>query len=160
MSLGVAPPIVSVTRGFHSNSRGSVLSSAHVLQASGAVHRLQAEAGDAVPAGGYGAARLFSELPLSAATQGGLLHAKYTRLTAIQRAAIPHALAGRDILGAAKTGSGKTLAFLIPVRRRSLGPAPPVPHLPSGGGTAIELPFDPTLCLTHALFARRPAIRV
>lgn len=36
-------------------------------------------------------------------------------MTAIQRAAIPHALAGRDILGAAKTGSGKTLAFTVPL---------------------------------------------
>eukprot|EP00559_Dactyliosolen_fragilissimus_P005160 CAMPEP_0184857390 /NCGR_PEP_ID=MMETSP0580-20130426/2553_1 /TAXON_ID=1118495 /ORGANISM="Dactyliosolen fragilissimus" /LENGTH=700 /DNA_ID=CAMNT_0027352963 /DNA_START=440 /DNA_END=2542 /DNA_ORIENTATION=+ len=36
-------------------------------------------------------------------------------MTAIQNACIPHALAGRDILGAARTGSGKTLAFLIPL---------------------------------------------
>lgn len=36
-------------------------------------------------------------------------------MTEIQSACILHALAGRDILGAAKTGSGKTLAFLIPV---------------------------------------------
>lgn len=35
--------------------------------------------------------------------------------TPIQASAIPHALAGRDILGAARTGSGKTLAFLIPL---------------------------------------------
>lgn len=33
----------------------------------------------------------------------------------LQVAAIPHALAGRDVLGAAKTGSGKTLAFLVPL---------------------------------------------
>lgn len=65
---------------------------------------------------GYSTAKTFAELPLSAATQTGLLHAKYKRLTAIQRAAIPHSLAGRDVLGAAKTGSGKTLAFLIPVQ--------------------------------------------
>lgn len=36
-------------------------------------------------------------------------------LTDIQRRALPPALQGRDVLGAAKTGSGKTLAFLIPV---------------------------------------------
>jgi hypothetical protein len=35
--------------------------------------------------------------------------------TDIQAATIPHALADRDILGAAKTGSGKTLAYLLPV---------------------------------------------
>ena len=39
----------------------------------------------------------------------------FEHLTAIQRAALRHTLAGRDVLGAAKTGSGKTLAFLIPV---------------------------------------------
>jgi ATP-dependent RNA helicase DDX10/DBP4 len=49
------------------------------------------------------------------AAQAGLAAAKFTTLTAVQRAAIPHALAGRDVLGAAKTGSGKTLAFLLPV---------------------------------------------
>ena len=38
--------------------------------------------------------------------------------TEIQAAALPHALIGRDILGAAKTGSGKTLAFIIPMIER------------------------------------------
>jgi ATP-dependent RNA helicase DDX10/DBP4 len=38
----------------------------------------------------------------------------YSVPTDIQRQAIPLALRGRDVLGAAKTGSGKTLAFLIP----------------------------------------------
>jgi len=37
-------------------------------------------------------------------------------MTAIQRATLPHAITGRDVLGGAKTGSGKTLAFLVPVR--------------------------------------------
>jgi ATP-dependent RNA helicase DDX10/DBP4 len=64
----------------------------------------------------YASARRFTELPISRYTKEALDAAKYVTMTAIQRAAIPHALAGRDVLGAAKTGSGKTLAFLIPVR--------------------------------------------
>ena len=36
-------------------------------------------------------------------------------MTEIQAASIPHSLAGRDIMGAARTGSGKTLSFVIPV---------------------------------------------
>ena len=58
---------------------------------------------------------LFSELPLSQSTTSGLDASHYKTLTDIQRTAIPLALKGSDILGAAKTGSGKTLAFLIPV---------------------------------------------
>lgn len=43
--------------------------------------------------------------------------------TPIQRATLPDALAGRDILGRGRTGSGKTLAFLLPmVARLSGGP--------------------------------------
>ena len=36
-------------------------------------------------------------------------------MTETQRAAIPHALKGRDIVACARTGSGKTLSYLIPV---------------------------------------------
>ena len=56
----------------------------------------------------------FPDLPLSKATLIGLRDNAFKHMTRIQRIAIPHALAGRDVLGAAKTGSGKTLAFLIP----------------------------------------------
>ena len=89
-------------------------------------------AAPSVPSGVvYSGVRLFSELPLSSRTQRALAEKGFTRLTDIQRAAIPHALAGRDILGAARTGSGKTLAFLIPTLEtlwrsgwRSLSTAP------------------------------------
>ncbi|KAF2219260.1 P-loop containing nucleoside triphosphate hydrolase protein [Elsinoe ampelina] len=69
----------------------------------------------------------FSDLPLSAPTSAGLDSAHFTTLTGIQQKAIPLALKGRDILGAAKTGSGKTLAFLIPLlenlyREQCVGP--------------------------------------
>uniref|UniRef100_K3WGR9 ATP-dependent RNA helicase n=1 Tax=Globisporangium ultimum (strain ATCC 200006 / CBS 805.95 / DAOM BR144) TaxID=431595 RepID=K3WGR9_GLOUD len=57
----------------------------------------------------------FDFFPLSEATKRGLQRSKFTKPTLIQTGAIPHALAGRDILAAAKTGSGKTLAFLIPI---------------------------------------------
>ena len=57
----------------------------------------------------------FADFPLSKRTQNGLRGAGYAAPTEIQRAAIPLALRGRDVLGAAKTGSGKTLAFLVPV---------------------------------------------
>ena len=36
-------------------------------------------------------------------------------MTEVQRCAIPHALADRDIMIASRTGSGKTLAYLIPL---------------------------------------------
>ena len=76
--------------------------------------------------------RKFSDLPLSSATMRGLNEVKvkegrkkdaeatpkYVTPTEIQRESIGFALAGRDILGAAKTGSGKTLAFLLPMLER------------------------------------------
>jgi len=78
-----------------------------------------AGAGPAPPAAGehpeYSACTLFDELPLSQMTKDALRKEGFTKMSEIQRAALPHALCGRDVLGAAKTGSGKTLAFVIPV---------------------------------------------
>ena len=45
----------------------------------------------------------------------------FSEPTPIQRAAIPPALAGRDVLACAMTGSGKTAAFLLPILHRILG---------------------------------------
>ena len=66
----------------------------------------------------YAGVRKFAQLPISDKTKRGLKDAKYVDMTDVQSAAIPHALCGRDILGAARTGSGKTLAFVIPVKFR------------------------------------------
>lgn len=59
--------------------------------------------------------RMFEEFPISKKTLQGLRQHKFSRMTPIQLACIPLALAGRDILGEARTGSGKTIAFLIPL---------------------------------------------
>jgi ATP-dependent RNA helicase RhlE len=42
----------------------------------------------------------------------------YTEPTPIQIQAIPHVLAGRDLLGLAQTGTGKTAAFALPILQR------------------------------------------
>jgi ATP-dependent RNA helicase RhlE len=42
----------------------------------------------------------------------------YTEPTPIQEKAIPHVLAGKDILGCAQTGTGKTAAFALPILQR------------------------------------------
>lgn len=72
----------------------------------------------------YAGSKKFNQLPLSQKTKDGLRDSKYTKMTDIQRASLPHSLAGRDILGAAKTGSGKTLAFIIPVSSLSCSVSP------------------------------------
>jgi ATP-dependent RNA helicase RhlE len=62
----------------------------------------------------------FTELPLSPYTQERLSSLKFSIPTPVQAAAIPQALAGKDVLATAQTGTGKTLAFLIPIIERLL----------------------------------------
>ena len=42
----------------------------------------------------------------------------YIHPTPVQREAIPHVLAGRDLLAGAQTGTGKTAAFVLPMLQR------------------------------------------
>jgi ATP-dependent RNA helicase RhlE len=62
----------------------------------------------------------FIELPLSAGLQQKLAQSQFTTMTPVQAAAIPQAMAGKDVLATAQTGTGKTLAFLIPIVERML----------------------------------------
>jgi ATP-dependent RNA helicase RhlE len=62
----------------------------------------------------------FTELPLSPYTQERLSSLNFSIPTPVQAAAIPQALAGKDVLATAQTGTGKTLAFLIPIIERLL----------------------------------------
>jgi ATP-independent RNA helicase DbpA len=55
----------------------------------------------------------FSSLPLPPATLENLQRLGYERMTPIQAASLPLALAGHDLIAQAKTGSGKTAAFAL-----------------------------------------------
>ncbi|MCA8912505.1 MAG: DEAD/DEAH box helicase [Planctomycetes bacterium] len=60
----------------------------------------------------------FDALSLDKALLRALEHEGYTRPTEIQSLAIPHALAGKDVLAIAPTGTGKTAAFTLPTLQK------------------------------------------
>ncbi len=57
----------------------------------------------------------FSDLALDPRVLQAVAEAGYETPTPIQEQAIPHALAGRDVLGIAQTGTGKTASFTLPM---------------------------------------------
>ena len=57
----------------------------------------------------------FNELGLSAELLRAVEEQGYETPTPIQREAIPHILAGHDILAGAQTGTGKTAGFTLPM---------------------------------------------
>jgi ATP-dependent RNA helicase RhlE len=60
----------------------------------------------------------FDAFELDPRVRAGVADAGFAIPTPIQQQAIPHALAGRDVLGLAMTGTGKTAAFLLPILQR------------------------------------------
>ena len=57
----------------------------------------------------------FKSLGLSESRVAALEKLEFTTPTEIQAQAIPHILAGRDVVGQAQTGTGKTAAFSLPL---------------------------------------------
>ena len=53
----------------------------------------------------------FDDLSMNPALKRNLVELGFTRMTLVQEKALPHVLAGKDVLARAKTGSGKTAAF-------------------------------------------------
>ena len=70
----------------------------------------------------------FAALGLSPALVRAAGELGFEQPTPIQAAAIPAALAGRDVLASAETGSGKTAAFALPVLQRLEGLARQAPR--------------------------------
>lgn len=60
----------------------------------------------------------FADLGLAAPLLKALASEDYVTPTPIQAQAIPHVMAGLDLLGIAQTGTGKTAAFALPILHR------------------------------------------
>ena len=85
----------------------------------------------------------FSDLALSPKILKAVEAAGYTSPTPIQEGAIPHALAGRDVLGIAQTGTGKTASFTLPMI-----------HMLARGRARARMPRSLVLCPTRELAAQ------
>ena len=69
----------------------------------------------------------FVDLRLSEPILRAVTAEGYSTPSPIQAQAIPHVMAGRDLMGVAQTGTGKTAAFALPILHR-LGAAPQPGH--------------------------------
>lgn len=65
----------------------------------------------------------FKDLQLSPLLLTALEEKGYVTPSPIQEKAIPHVLAGRDVLGCAQTGTGKTAAFALPIIQNLMKPS-------------------------------------
>jgi ATP-dependent RNA helicase RhlE len=62
----------------------------------------------------------FNQFKLDSRLFKGIQQAGYSEATPIQAAAIPEALAGRDLIATAQTGTGKTATFVLPILHKLL----------------------------------------
>jgi ATP-dependent RNA helicase RhlE len=62
----------------------------------------------------------FNQFDLDPRLQHGVAAMGFSQPTPIQRATIPVALTGQDVLGSAETGTGKTAAYLLPLLQKLL----------------------------------------
>ena len=85
----------------------------------------------------------FSDLALDPRVLQAVAEAGYETPTPIQEQAIPHALAGRDVLGIAQTGTGKTASFSLPMIT-----------LLGQGRARARMPRSLVLCPTRELAAQ------
>jgi len=69
----------------------------------------------------------FTDLRLSEPILRAVTAEGYSTPSPIQAQAIPHVMAGRDLLGVAQTGTGKTAAFALPILHRLLTNVHPQP---------------------------------
>ena len=104
----------------------------------------------------------FDDLGLSPALLRAVTAAGYTTPTPIQEQAIPHVLAGRDVLGCAQTGTGKTATFALPILHRLTHEGNPA----RGNGRRIRaLVLSPTrelasqICESFQTYGRHTALR-
>ena len=74
----------------------------------------------------------FQSLGLSPTLLSALDRAGFTQPTPVQTAAIPAAMAGKDLMVSAQTGSGKTAAFMLPVLNR-------IAQQPSNKGSGVQV---------------------
>jgi ATP-dependent RNA helicase RhlE len=77
----------------------------------------------------------FQELGLAEPLLRAVVCQGYVVPTPIQSQAIPHVMAGRDLLGCAQTGTGKTAAFALPILHRLTHAGNPRP----GAGRRIRV---------------------
>ncbi len=99
----------------------------------------------------------FEEFGLSQPILRAVVAQGYTIPTPIQSQAIPHVLAGRDLLGCAQTGTGKTAAFALPILHRLTDAGNP----PRGRGRRIRvLVLSPTRELAAQIGESFQTIRI